>query len=72
MKLVKGKVSFIRDNLWACIIFPLIFGKFYSYVMSGSNWSEVNQTIGIILIVLFIYKTHLLNIKLQRIRVMLR
>ncbi|MFR5264317.1 hypothetical protein [Clostridium sp.] len=51
MKLVKGKISFIRSIL-ACIIFPLVFGYFYSYVMSGSNWSEVNQTIGIILIAL--------------------
>lgn len=49
MKLVKGKVSFIRSIL-ACIIFPLVFGYFYSYVMTGSNWFQVNQTLGIMLI----------------------
>ncbi|MGL5615800.1 MAG: hypothetical protein ACRDD2_06140 [Sarcina sp.] len=57
MKLVKGKVSFIR-SLLACIIFPLVFGYFYSYVMTGSNWHEVNQWIAVALIIILFIRAY--------------
>lgn len=53
MKLVKGKVRFIR-SLIGCIIFPLLICYFYSYVQEGSNWYEVNQWLGLALGLAFI------------------
>ncbi|MGL4991786.1 MAG: hypothetical protein ACRC57_11595 [Sarcina sp.] len=55
MKLVKGKVKFIRSML-GCIIFPLLFCFFYSFVQSGSNWFEVNQWLGIALGIAFLVR----------------
>ncbi|MPQ43392.1 DUF4181 domain-containing protein [Clostridium tarantellae] len=53
MKLIKGKVSFAR-SLFACFIFPLIFGYFYSYV--NKEWFFSNQIIGLVLGISFIFR----------------
>ncbi|WP_297518866.1 hypothetical protein [uncultured Clostridium sp.] len=53
MKLVKGKVRFIR-SLIGCVVFPLLLCYFYSYVQEGSNWYEVNQWLGVTLGIVFI------------------
>ncbi|MGL5574297.1 MAG: hypothetical protein ACRDCW_01865 [Sarcina sp.] len=53
MKLVKGKVRFIR-SLIGGIVFPLLICYFYSYVQQESNWYEVNQGLGIALGIVFI------------------
>lgn len=55
MKLIKGKVKFIR-SLIGCVIFPLLLCFFYSYVQSGSNWHEVNQGLGVALGISFIIR----------------
>ena len=55
MKLIKGKVRFIR-SLIGCLVFPLILCYFYTYVQDGSNWYEVNQYLGIALGIVFILR----------------
>ena len=55
MRLVKGKVRFIR-SLIGCVIFPLLLCYFYSYVQKGSNWYEVNQGLGLALGTAFIIR----------------
>lgn len=55
MKLIKGKVKFVR-SLISCIVFPLLLCFFYSYVQRGSNWYEVNQWLGIALGIAFIIR----------------
>lgn len=51
MRLVKGKVRFIRSMI-ACVLFPVLLCFFYSYVQIGSNWKEVNIGLGILLAII--------------------
>ncbi|HHD2751682.1 TPA: hypothetical protein ACOTG0_000426 [Clostridium perfringens] len=44
MKLIKGKVPFIR-SLFGCFIFPLVIGYFYTYL--NPSWFVTNQLIGL-------------------------
>lgn len=55
MKLIKGKVKFIR-SIMGCFIFPFILCYFYTYVQKGSNWYQVNQYLGLALGILFIVR----------------
>ena len=55
MKLIKGKVRFIR-SLIGCLVFQLILCYFYSYIQTGSKWYEVNQYLGIALGITFILR----------------
>lgn len=55
MRLIKGKVKFIR-SIMGCFIFPMILCYFYSYVQTGSNWYQVNQWLGLALGILFIVR----------------
>lgn len=45
MKLVKGKIPFIR-SIFGCFIFPLVVGYFYTYLKP--DWFITNQWIGIV------------------------
>lgn len=45
MKLVKGKIPFIR-SIFGCFIFPLVIGYFYTYLKP--NWFFTNQCIGLV------------------------
>lgn len=51
MKLIKGKVPFIR-SLFGCFIFPLVVGYFYTYLKP--DWFVSNQLIGVVAGVLLI------------------
>lgn len=53
MKLVKGKISFIRSIL-GCFIFPLLIGYFYTYL--NPAWFMPNEIIGLILGLLFLIR----------------
>lgn len=55
MRLIKGKVRFIR-SIMGCFIFPLILCYFYSYIQIGSNWYEVNQWLGLALGLAFLIR----------------
>ncbi|MDZ5252299.1 hypothetical protein [Clostridium sp. LIBA-8841] len=51
MKLIKGKVPFIR-SIFGCFIFPLVIGYFYTYL--NPSWFVTNQWIGVVAGVLLI------------------
>lgn len=51
MKLIKGKIPFIR-SIFACFIFPLVIGYFYTYL--NKEWFLTNQGIGLALGVLLL------------------
>ncbi|MGG5461969.1 hypothetical protein [Clostridium sp. B9] len=44
MKLIKGKIPFIR-SIFGCFIFPLVVGYFYTYLRP--DWFITNQFIGL-------------------------
>ena len=44
MKLVKGKIPFIR-SICGCFIFPLVIGYFYTYL--NPEWFTTNQWVGV-------------------------